>query len=196
MTLVGFKRLEIGLLNDSGQTTETYVIEGEASEGATTAAEITGLNKEATRIYGSDIAYYVSQRGTGDVVVNLSLLDLPAHINDEILGYETGEDGISYLGERTEAPECAIMLESSTLQGDTALLAFFRGKFSKDGTTLKTLTNEAFEPEAESLVFNAVSDTKEGSTKGQVVGKYIGKQESAIQSLRQQTFPGREVPGA
>ena len=196
MTLVGFKRLEIGILSDSGQTTETYVIEGEASEGATTAAEITGLNKEATRIYGSDIAYYVSQRGTGDVVVNLSLLDLPADINDKILGYETGEDGISYLGERTEAPECAIMLESSTLQGDTALLAFFRGKFSKDGTTLKTLTNEAFEPEAESLVFNAVSDTKEGSTKGQVVGKYIGKEESAIQALRQQTFPGVNVPEA
>ena len=196
MTLVGFKRLEIGILSDSGQTTETYVIEGEASEGATTAAEITGLNKEATRIYGSDIAYYVSQRGTGDVVVNLSLLDLPADINDKILGYETGEDGISYLGERTEAPECAIMLESSTLQGDTALLAFFRGKFSKDGTTLKTLTNEAFEPEAESLVFNAVSDTKEGSTKGQGVGKYIGKEESAIQALRQQTFPGVNVPEA
>lgn len=196
MTLVGFKRLEIGLLGDSGQTTETYVIEGEASEGATTAAEITGLNKEATRIYGSDIAYYVSQRGTGDVVVNLSLLDLPADINDKILGYETGENGISYLGERTEAPECAIMLESSTLQGDTALLAFFRGKFSKDGTTLNTLTNEAFEPEAESLVFNAVSDTKEGSTKGQVVGKYIGKEESAIEALRQQTFPGGRVPEA
>lgn len=189
MTLVGFKRATIGIFGSDGTVTEKIIVEGKAEEGATTTAEITGLSKEATRVYGSDIAYYVSQRGTGDVSVNLGLLDLPDAANDKILGYKTTSEGISYIGNDTEAPYVAIMLESGNLQGEKAMLGFFKGKISKESITLNTLNNEAFTPEAETYVFSAIEDTKEGESFGQVVGKYVGDVQESIKKLENQVFP-------
>lgn len=189
MTLVGFKRATIGILDDDGNTTKTYVVEGKSNKGATTTAEITGLSKEATKVYGSDIVYYISQLGTGDVAVNLGLLDLPDEANDEILGYKTTSNGISYLGEDTEPPFVSLLLESSDLSGETALLGFFKGKMSKDAINLNTLNESGFTPEAETYNFTASNDTKEGESKGQVLGKYVGTEETSIDALKKMVFP-------
>lgn len=190
MTLVGFKRLTIAILDKDGKVLpdKKWVIEGKTNEGATSTAEITGLNKEATKAFGSDIAYYISQKGTGDVVVNLGLLDLKEECNDAILGYEV-KDGISYVGENTEPPTTAIMLESKDLDGSTAMLGFFKGKFSRGTISLQTLNGGAFEPEAEGYVFAAMSDNKDGNSKGQTMGKYIGTEEKTILALTNQVFP-------
>ncbi len=69
MTLVGFKKMTIGVFDEAGKipTANQFVIEGKQDKGATVSAEITGLSKEPTKVYGSDIAYYVSQKGTGAV---------------------------------------------------------------------------------------------------------------------------------
>ncbi|MCZ0717830.1 major tail protein [Aerococcus kribbianus] len=189
MTLVGFKRAIIGVLDESGNITETYEVVGKQDEGATTTAEITGLSKEATRVYGSDVAYYVSQQGTGDVTCNLGLLDLPSKVNDKILGYKQS-GGISYVGSDTVAPFCSLIIESKTLQGDEAVLGFFKGKFSKEAINMQTLNNEAYTPEAETYVFSAISDTKDGETFGQVLGKYVGKDSEELSKLRSQLLPG------
>lgn len=190
MTLVGFKRLTIAVLDNDGKvvTGKKWVVEGKANKGATSTAEITGLNKEATKVYGSDVAYYISQKGTGDVTVNLGLLDLEEECNDAILGYEN-KGGISYVGENTEPPTTAIMLESKDMDGTTAMLGFFKGKFSRESINLNTLNGDAFEPEAESYVFGAMSDDKEGDSKGQTMGKYIGEEVETIASLTEQVFP-------
>lgn len=195
MTLVGFKRLTIAVLDNDGKvvTGKKWVIEGKANKGATSNAEITGLNKEATKVYGSDIAYYISQKGTGDVSVNLGLLDLEEECNDAILGYEV-KNGISYVGENTEPPTTAIMLESKDLDGSTAMLGFFKGKFSREAINLSTLNGDAFEPEAESYVFAAMADDKEGDSKGQTMGKYIGNEETTITALKEQVFPESTAP--
>lgn len=190
MTLVGFKRLTIAVLDADGKVTadKKWVVEGKANKGATSTAEITGLNKEATKVYGSDIAYYISQKGTGDVSVNLGLLDLEEECNDAILGYEV-KNNISYVGENTEPPTVAIMLESKDLDGTTAMLGFFKGKFSRESINLSTLNGDAFEPEAESYVFAAMSDDKEGDSNGQTMGKYIGSEAEVISALTAQVFP-------
>ena len=89
-----------------------YVIEGEQDKGATVSAEISGLSKEPSKVYGSNIAYYVSQKGTGDVSATFGLLDLPTEVNDKILGYKSDTNKISFLGEDTEPPYCCLLYTS------------------------------------------------------------------------------------
>lgn len=191
MTLVGFKRATIGVLDADGNTLSTHVIEGKQNEGATSTAEINGLSASPTKVHGSNIAYYVSQRGTGNITANLGVLDLPDQINDVLLGYKVVEEtGISYIGNDTEPPYCSVLLESSNLQGATALFGLFKGKFSKETVAMNTLnTDETFTPEAETFVFTAIEDDKEGDSNGQTVGKYIGSEETAITALRDQVLP-------
>lgn len=189
--LVGFKRATIGVFDDTGKVISTHVIEGKQNEGATTTANITGLAKEPTRVAGSDITYYVAQKGTGAVAADLGLLDLPNEVNDEILGYRKAESGISFIGNSTEPPYCALLLESEDTKAGTALFGLLKGRFSKDAVSLETLDpSETWTPEAESYVFNAINDDKEGDSKGEVVAKYVGKDEAAITEIRNLVLPG------
>lgn len=183
MTLVSFKRATIFTHGENGLV-NTHVIEGRENRGATSSAEITGLSVTPTRVYGSDIAYYVSRRGTGEVSVNLGVLDLPAEVSDEILGYKKGESGVTFIGNDTEAPYASILLESTNLQGETAMFGLFKGTFSKESITMNSQTGEAITPEAESYVFTAMEDDKEGESQGQVLGKYVGSDEATISALR------------
>jgi len=197
MTLVGFKRATIGILGPDGAILpeKKWVIEGKTDGGATSSAEITGLSKEPTKVYGSDVLYYISQKGTGDVSINLGVLDLPEECNDAILGYKAGTTaGVSFVGEDTEPPTCALMLESKDLDGTVVMLAFFKGKFSRDGITLGTLTNEANSPEAEAYVFAAMADDKEGESKGQTLGKFIGKDDTTAEAFTALVFPDPAQP--
>lgn len=189
MTLVGFKRMTIGVFDEDGKLLKKHVVEGKQNEGATVSAEISGLAKEATKVHGSDIAYYISQKGTGDVTVNFGLLDLPEEVNDTILGYKVDTNGIAYMGKDTNPPYCSVLLESEDLGGEKAMLSVFKGKFSREAINLETLTNESFEPGAEEYVFTAIENDKEGEAKGQTVGKYIGAEAASITALEELTFP-------
>lgn len=194
MTLVGFKRATIGILDTDGNVLSKHVVEGKQSEGATSTANISGLSATPVKVYGSDIAYYVSQRGTGDVSVDLGVLDLPDTFSDEMLGYHKATSGITFVGRDTEAPYAAVLLESSDLQGNTALLGFFKGKFSKETITLNTLGEGNYTPEAETFVFTAIEDDKDGESEGNVLGKYVGSEAETITALQALVLP--EVPEA
>lgn len=182
--LIGAKRIRIKIAGGN----EIYVVEGKEKEGGVISAEVEGLSKEPTKVYASNVAYYVSRKGVGETSVTFTLLDLPAEIEDKILGLKTDENGISYFGEDTEAPYCAVSLESEDLSGETAILGFFKGTFGRDGITAETLTDEAPEPEGSEMTFTPISDDKEGPSKGQVMGKYIGSEEAAIKALNDQLF--------
>lgn len=188
--------MTVGIFDENGKIPKAnqFVIEGKQDKGATVSAEISGLSKESTKVYGSDIAYYVSQKGTGDVSATFGLLDLPEELNDKILGYKVDTNKIAFLGEKTEPPYCSVLMESEDLNGDMAMLAIFKGKFSREAIQLNTTTNEAFEPEAEEYVFSAIANDAEGSAKGQTVAKYIGPDEAAIKAMRDLAFPVGESP--
>lgn len=195
MTLVGFKRMTIGIHDENGLVTDKYVVEGKQDEGATTTANITGLAAEAVRVSGSDITYYISQKGTGAVAADFGLLDLPGEVSDKILGYRQTESGLSFVGKSTEPPYCSVMLESSDLSGETALLGFFKGKFRKEAINLQTLDPDTpFTPEAETYILSAINDDKPGESFEEVVGKYVGTDEAAITELTALVFP-EAVPG-
>jgi len=187
---IGAKRLKIKVLGED----KIYTVEGKQAEGGVVSAEIEGLSKEPTKVYASNVAYYVSAKGVGETSVTFALLDLPSQIEDIILGYKTSESGISFLGEDTEAPDCAIAFESEDMQGETAILGFFKGKFTRDAISAETLTAEAPEPEGAEFVFTPVSDDKEGDSKGQVMGKYVGSEKSSIEELNSLLF-GSENEG-
>lgn len=192
--LVGFRRATIAVHAADGTVKDTFVIEGKQNEGATSSANITGLAPTPVRVAGSDITYYIAQRGTGEVSVDFGLLDLSDEVNDAILGYEVSESGIAFVGRKTEAPYTSVLLESSNLKGETALLGFFKGKFTRESITLNTLNPaETYTPEPESYVFSASEDDKEGESNGQVLGKYVGADEAAITELRNLVL-GTELP--
>ncbi|MDN6491159.1 MAG: phage tail protein [Leuconostoc sp.] len=190
MDLIGAKRLRIQI---SGEE-EIYVVEGKESEGGVISAEIEGLSKEPTKVYASNVAYYVSSKGVGETAATFTMLDLPSEIEDKILGLKTDDNGISYFGEDTDAPYCAVALESEDLSGETAILGFFKGKFGRDGITAETLTDEAPEPEGSELTYTPISDDKDGVTKGQVMGKYVGNDSAAIEALNAQLFGATDNP--
>lgn len=173
MTLIGFKRATIGIFDDKGKITKTHILEGTENKGATVTAEISGLSSEPVKTYGSNIAYYVMQKGTGDVNVNFGLLDMPEEFSDELLGYQKSED-FTFIGEKNKVPNAAVLLESRNLKGEPVCLGFFKGKFSKAELNLNTETNENTEIEADSYTFAAMSSDKDDETKGQTVAKYVG----------------------
>lgn len=75
-----------------------------ANKGGTTEASISGLTAEAVKVYASNIAYYVAQKGTGSVEASVSVLDMPEEVTSALLGRKENEDGIYLMGSETEPP--------------------------------------------------------------------------------------------
>ena len=198
MTKVSFKRMRIGIHSDVNtvQAKDIFVIEGKENEGATVNAEITGLASEPVKVYGSDIAYYVMQKGTGDVAVNLGILDMPSEVHNKIAGYKTTEEGFSLIGEDTEPPYCSIILESSDLRGNPVLLGFFKGKFTYSETSLNIKTGEQTEPEPDGYTFNAIASDLDGERKGNTVVTYFAtsKDDANIAAFKKFVIPSNELP--
>lgn len=185
MTFVGFKRMTVRILDGKADTkgTNLFVVEGKDGEGATQTANISGLSATPTKTYGSNIAYYVSSRGVGDVSVDLTMVDLPAAVNNAILGYQK-KDGVTVIGADTEAPYCSILLESSNAKGETAYIGFLKGQFSKESVEFSTKKDSNDELPSESLKFTAIASDGTG-TEGVYYAQYIGKETAPIAKLKE-----------
>lgn len=187
MALVGFKRMTVRVLD--GEATPTlgknlFVVEGKTGEGATRTAKISGLSSEPVKTYGSDIAYYTSKRGVGDVKMEMTAVDIPHMTLAKILGHVV-KDEIVYIGENSNAPLCSVMLESTTANGTKAQVGFFKGSFSMDAEEFETLKDKQEELPDDSLSFSAIASDDE-EIKGNYYGKYIGNDEEKIKKLKNQ----------
>ncbi|OFP79892.1 phage tail protein [Streptococcus sp. HMSC056D07] len=186
MTLVGFKRATIRVLDGQAATagTNLFVVEGKKGEGATQTVDVTGLSSTPIKVFGSNIAYYVANKGVGDVKAELTLLDILEKVNDILLGYKV-KDKLTYIGEESEPPYCSLLLESETLAGEKAYFGFLQGQFSRDAVNMKTKKGTQEEPDGDKYEFTSVASDDE-DTKGNYVVKYIGKEEETIKKLKQQ----------
>ena len=187
MALVGFKRMTIRVLD--GEATPTlgknlFVVEGKTGEGATRTAKITGLSSEPVKTYGSDVAYYTSNRGVGDVKMEMTAVDIPHMVLAKILGHVV-KDEIVYIGEDSAAPLCSVMLESKTANGTKAQVGFFKGSFSMDAEEFETQKEKQEELPDDNLSFSAIASDDE-EIKGNYYGKYIGNDEEKIKKLKGQ----------
>lgn len=191
MALVGFKRMTIRILDGSATPTlgtNLFVIEGKTDKGATRTAKITGLASDPVKTYGSDIAYHVSNRGVGDVKMELTAVDIPVTVLAKILGHTVKDDIIS-VGADTVSPYCSVMLESKTAAGEMANVGFFKGQFSMDGEDLETLKDKQEELAEDSLSFAAIA-SDDATTEGQYYCKYIGKDDTKLKKFKGQLKMG------
>lgn len=170
MTLVGYKRMTIQILDNDLKPVsgKQFVVEGKANEGATDKFQITGLAKEAVKTYGSNIPYFVSQKGTGDVKANFGILDLPFEATQEILGRKKSSTGVYHIGEGTEAPYCAVLCESADMRGQKIGFGLYAGKFAQDAVSAETLTDGDFTPSPDDFTFVPITKVIEGEN--QTVG--------------------------
>ncbi|MBC1233627.1 major tail protein [Listeria booriae] len=189
--LVGFKRAIVGVMDDDGKlvTGKKHTVEGNQDEGATTEAQITGLSSEAVKVFGSDKAYFVSQKGLGDLKLELSVLDTPVEMRNDVLGWvKDDKKGFTVVGDHTTPPYTATLLESTNAKGVPVAFALFKGRYAMDELGLKTKEEGAFEPEAEKMTMNCVSNSDDLG-----FGMAVGEEEVA--KLKAYTFPG-DVPAA
>lgn len=189
--LIGFKRLRVQPLKWDGskltKVGEQIVIEGKADEGGTIQAEISGISREPKVTSASNIGYYISRKGVGAPKVEFEIIDVPQKVETTLLGRKETSAGVQLTGVDTEAPYCAIVMESNNAQGDLALVGFFYGIFSKDGETLKTEeVGEDFTPENEKWTFTASSNpSTTENLNGQYMAKYAGSTDTAIKEIYQ-----------
>lgn len=190
-TLRGFKRATIAVLDKDGNVTDKkFVIEGKTDEGATTEFELSGLSKDPTKIYGSNILYFSTNKGVGEVSLKVSVLDLPLDAQAAILGYKENSDGITFIGEDTTAPDCAIIVESNFLNGDVAAIALFKGTFAYEGEKASTDEDEVKVSDADELTFTSVGKDIENTR--QHVGKARG--DDTVKKLQDLVFPTAPAP--
>lgn len=134
-------------------------IDGTPKKGAAASFEITGLTKEPVKVFGSNIAYFLARKGHGQVVANFGILDVPATLEHEMMGHtKFEEDGkVYHVGENTEPPYYAVLVESKDLYGENIGFGLYAGTFSRDGYSGETLNDDDFTPEPGEYVFTAIS---------------------------------------
>lgn len=161
MQTYGFDKITIQQLDNNLQPVadKKYVIDGTPKQGAAATFEIAGMTKEPSKVFGSNLAYYVARKGHGEIAVNFGILDVPATIEHEMLGHTKANDTskVYHVGEDTEPPYYAILIESKDLYGESVGFGMYAGTFSRDAYNGQTLNDEDFTPEATDYVFTTIS---------------------------------------
>lgn len=169
---VGFKRATFVVLDELGQATDKkFVIEGKAGKGGTTEATISGISPDAIKKFASNVAYYVSSKGVGDVKADIGILDVPEEMTEAVLGRKKHTDGFTLIGEDTEPPYVAGILESEDATGKPVLFALLKGKFSAPDVSMKTNEDKPAEPDDEKLTMECVANNE-----GQTIAYGIGEE--------------------
>ena len=156
----GFEKLSIRKLKeDLTPDTSLPIIEisGDPKKGGTSSFELTGLSKSPVKVFASNIAYYLSRKGTGEVAANFGLLDLNTTDEATILGIAEAAAGIQGIGEDTEPPYVAAIAESEDLYGEPVAFALVAGTFTRDGYKFDTKNDDDFTPEPGEYVYTSIS---------------------------------------
>lgn len=184
---IGFKRIKIQPFDTAGEPEgAAIVIEGAKNGGASQEATISGISSEPVKVWGSDGPYYIAQKGTGDISVALTVIDIPIEEEARILGYKKDtQTGAMLIGEGTEPPYCGLILESSDAQGNAAMIGFFKGKFRKGDLALKTKDGPNYTPAGDSYTFSASTSDRDDNTKGNAMAMFYGTEEkkAAVEEL-------------
>ncbi|WP_424685144.1 major tail protein [Enterococcus sp.] len=179
----GFEKMSILRLDaDLKKATGAILteIKGETGKGATSTFDLTGLRKDPKKVFGSNLAYFLLRKGYGDVAANFGILDVPYALDHEMAGHKKTTGGVHLLGEDTEPPYYAILIESEDYTtGEPVAFGIFAGTFGRDAYKAQTITDEDFNPEADDYVCTPVAKTLESVEKPQIVGFAYGAEELA-----------------
>lgn len=184
MAGVGFKRMTIQILDSEAPQLgkNQFVIEGAQGKGGTKTAKISGIAASPVKTYASNIAYYISSTGVGDVKAEFEVVDFPRDVLAKVLGHKT-ENGITRVGADTVAPYCSILLESATTDGTPFYAGFYKGQFSLEAFEFNTLSDKQEELPADSLTFTAIASDAP-ATDGAYYGTCASKEANTVNAFK------------
>lgn len=156
MALIGFEK---AIITVKGETEEQFVID--KTGGGTIEASISGLSADQTTVYASNVPIWVSAKGIGEITASLNVFDLyKGGVYEKILGIKKDTDGISVVGEDTEAPYVSVVFVTSNPSGKDIFLGLTKGRFSHPELALNTTEGGGTEPNTETIEGSFVTDDR------------------------------------
>lgn len=133
---VGFRRVFLGILDDNENVTDVCTIDEKS--GGTIELKTSGFAGQSNVTYASNIAYWISNAGTGTGKVELTIAEMPMDVATKVLG-DVYEDGIYLTKADVKQPYVALIAEAQDLNSNPMWVAIAKVKFTtQDAFDLKT----------------------------------------------------------
>lgn len=156
----GFRRIFIGIMDD--QENVVNVVSIDEDSGGAVELKTSGFSGQMNVTYASNIAYYVSNAGTGTGKIELSAMELPSDVATDVLGDEVNEDGVYMTKSDVKQPYVAIIAEAQDLNQNPMWIGIAKAKFATtDGNDFKTGEDKGMTPGNVSLTGNAITRRKD-----------------------------------
>lgn len=156
MALIGFEK---AIITVKGETPQSYTID--KTGGGTIEASISGLSADQTTVYASNVPIYVSAKGVGETTASMNVFDLYKDgVYEAIMGIKKDADGVSIVGEDTEAPYVSVVFVSRNPNGKDMFLGLTKGRFSHPDMALNTTEAGGTEPNTETIEGSFVTDER------------------------------------
>lgn len=156
----GFRRIFIGIMDD--QENVVNVVSIDEDSGGAVELKASGFSGQMNVTYASNIAYYVSNAGTGTGKIELSAMELPSDVATDVLGDEVNEDGVYMTKSDVKQPYVAIIAEAQDLNQNPMWIGIAKAKFATtDAEDFKTGEDKGMTPGNVSLTGNAITRRKD-----------------------------------
>jgi len=153
---MGFRRVFLGVMDD--QENVVKVVTVDESSGGTIELKTSGFSGQLNVEYASNIAYFVSDAGTGTGKIELSMMEIPSDVSTEILGDKLNDDGIYMTTSDVKQPYVAIIAEAQDLNQKPMWIGVAKAKFATtDGNDFKTGEDKGMTPEKPSITGSAIT---------------------------------------
>lgn len=180
----GFKRVIFGILDDDENVVDTVYVD--EKNGGSIELKTSGFAGQSNTVYASNIAYYVSDAGTGTGKVTLTILEMPHDVATKVLG-DVYENKVYLTKSDTKQPYVAMIAESQDLDGNPMWVGIGKAKFTtEDAIDLKTAEEKGMTPTNISLTGSAITRKKDKLVKA----KATSSDGAALSDFAKAVFPG------
>lgn len=153
---MGFRRVFLGIMDD--QENVVKVVTVDENSGGTIELKTSGFSGQLNVEYASNIAYFVSDAGTGTGKIELSMMEIPSEVSTDILGDTVNEDGVYMTTSDVKQPYVAIIAEAQDLNQKPMWIGIAKTKFATtDGNDFKTAEDKGMTPEKPSITGSAIT---------------------------------------
>lgn len=153
---IGFSRILFGIYANNAETV-TDVVTIDETNGGAIELKTSGFQGQLNTTYASNIAYYVSDAGTGTGKVEITALELSKDVATKVLG-DKEENGILATYSNVTQPYVSVIAEAEDLQGKKMWIGIAKAKFgTPDGDELKTSEDKGKTPNNITLTGSAIT---------------------------------------
>lgn len=153
---MGFRRVFLGIMDD--QENVVKVVTVDENSGGTIELKTSGFSGQLNVEYASNIAYFVSDAGTGTGKIELSMMEITSEVSTDILGDTVNEDGVYMTTSDVKQPYVAIIAEAQDLNQNPMWIGIAKAKFATtDGNDFKTAEDKGMTPEKPSITGSAIT---------------------------------------